>query len=385
MRRKRLIIYIPAFIILIVLFPMGGFSAWTWEVGLRWLYLFLIAMLASASLAPFSVFLAGKIGAIDYPEERKIHSVPMPRLGGIAVYGAVFLAILRNYQFSPETVGIIVGGTIIFVLGVVDDVKNLSAKTRLFWQFVAAIIVVSFGLHLSFSMKIPCGNIISYVFSVLWLIGITNAFNFMDGIDGLALSMGAICSLLFLGIAWNSNQHMVAFISASLAGGCIGFLKFNWHPSRSFLGDGGSTFIGFVLGCLALAGSWATNNPVVALSTPVLVLGIPIFDIIYTTISRIKNGKIKNIKEWLEYASTDHFHHRLMNLGLGVKSTVGFILILNVCLGLGAWTMRHTNSTIGTFFLIFQSVLIFIIVVILMLLGREVTDAKGRPKRRIFP
>ena len=102
MRRKRLIIYIPTLIILIALFPIGGFSAWTWEAGLRWLYLFVIAILTSASLAPYSVFLAGKIGAIDYPEARKIHSAPMPRLGGFAVYGAVLIAVLRNYQFSPE-------------------------------------------------------------------------------------------------------------------------------------------------------------------------------------------------------------------------------------------------------------------------------------------
>ncbi|MCK5582827.1 MAG: undecaprenyl/decaprenyl-phosphate alpha-N-acetylglucosaminyl 1-phosphate transferase [Elusimicrobiales bacterium] len=381
--KKSSILYVFALTVLIVLFPIGGFSAWTWEAAVRWFYLFVIATLISALLTPLSMVLARRIGAMDYPGDRKIHSRVVPRLGGLAVYAAFIFTIIRSYQCSPKVIGIVIGGTIIFILGVADDVKNLTARTRLFWQFLAAIIVVYFGLHMSFTLQMPFGNIFSYALSVIWLVGITNAFNFMDGIDGLALSMGVVCSLLFLGIAWNSNQHMVAFLSAAMAGGCLGLLKTNWQPAKVFLGDGGSTFIGFVLGCLALAGSWATDNPMVALSTPILILGIPIFDIIYTTISRIKNGKITNLKEWLEYASTDHFHHRLMNLGLGVKSTVGFILLLNICLGLGAWTMRHTNSTLGTMFLLFQAVLIFIIVVILMLMGREVTGKKD--KKRLFP
>ncbi len=381
--RKKSIFYIALLGVLIVLFPVGGFSAWTWEAGVRWFYLFIIAAFISALLAPLSMVLARRIGAMDYPGDRKIHSKVVPRLGGLAVYVAFIFTIVRSYQYSPKVIGIVIGGTIIFVLGVVDDIKDLTARTRLFWQFFAAIIVVYFGLSMSFTGQTPFGNVFSYILSVIWLVGITNAFNFMDGIDGLALSMGAVCSLLFLGIAWNSNQHMVAFLSAAMAGGCIGLLKTNWQPAKVFLGDGGSTFIGFVLGCLALAGSWATDNPMVALSTPILILGIPIFDIIYTTISRIKNGKVTNLKEWLEYASTDHFHHRLMNLGLGVKSTVGFILLLNICLGFSAWTMRHTNSTVGTMFLLFQAILIFIIVVILMLMGREITGKKD--KKRMFP
>jgi UDP-GlcNAc:undecaprenyl-phosphate/decaprenyl-phosphate GlcNAc-1-phosphate transferase len=381
--RKKSIFYIIALVLLMVLFPTGGFSAWTWDSGIRWFYLFVIATFISALFTPLSMILAKKIGAMDYPGDRKIHSRVVPRLGGLAVYVAFVCTIIRSYQYSPKVIGIVIGGTIIFILGVTDDIKSLSARTRLFWQFLAAAIVVYFGLHVSFAQALPFGNVFAYALSIIWLVGITNAFNFMDGIDGLALSMGAVCSLLFLGIAWNSNQYMVAFLSASMAGGCIGLLRANWQPAKVFLGDGGSTFIGFVLGCLALAGSWATDNPMVALSTPILILGIPIFDIIYTTISRIKNGKVTNLKEWLEYASTDHFHHRLMNLGLGVKSTVGFILLLNICLGLSAWTMRHTDSTLGTVFLLFQAVLIFIVVVILMLMGREVTGKKN--KKRMFP
>ncbi len=365
-------------LLLVVLLPTGGFSAWTWTEGLRWFYLFLISMSSVFLLAPASAWLAVRIGAMDQPSERKVHTLPVPRIGGLAVYLAFMVAVLRNQQFSREVWGILLGGTIIFVLGFFDDWKGLSARTRLFWQCVAALTVTFFGLHLSFPLKMPFGLALSTAFSVVWLVGIVNAFNFMDGIDGLAASMGAVCALLFLGIGWNSSQFPLSFISAALAGACAGFLRINWRPARVFLGDSGSTFIGFILGCLALYGSWATGDPAVSFSTPLLVLGIPIFDIIYTTVSRVRNGQVASVREWLEYTGKDHFHHRLMKLGLGVEQTVGFIVLLNVCLGLGAWTIRHTVSTLGTWLLLGQSVLIFLIVVVLMLLGREITPEKGK-------
>jgi UDP-GlcNAc:undecaprenyl-phosphate GlcNAc-1-phosphate transferase len=361
---------------LLALLPPGGFSAWTWTEGLRWSYLFLISMSAVFLLAPASAWLAARIGARAYPSERKVHTRPVPRIGGAAVYLAFMAALLRNQQFSREIYGIMIGGTVIFALGFFDDWKGLSARTRLFWQTVAALAVTFFGLHLSFPLKMPLGQALSAALSVVWLVGIVNAFNFMDGIDGLASAMGAVCALLFLGIGWNSSQYPLAFVSAALAGACAGFLRMNWQPARIFLGDSGSTFIGFILGCLALYGSWATDNPAVAFSTPLLVLGIPIFDIIYTTVSRVRNGSVRSVHEWLEYAGKDHFHHRLMKLGLSVPQTVGFIVLLNICLGLGAWTIRHTASTAGTWLLLAQSVLIFLIVVVLMLLGRELTTGE---------
>ena len=366
--------------LLLALLPPGGFSAWTWTEGLRWTYLFLIAMSAVFLLAPASAWLAVRIGAMDIPDARKVHSSPVPRIGGFAVYLAFMAALIRNQQFSREVYGIMLGGTIIFALGFFDDWKGLSAGTRLFWQTAAALVVTFFGLHLSFPLKMPFGLAISAVLSVIWLVGIVNAFNFMDGIDGLASTMGAVCALLFLGIGWKSNQYPLSFISAALAGACFGFLRMNWRPAKVFLGDSGSTFIGFILGCLALYGSWATDNPAVSFSTPLLILGIPIFDIIYTTVSRVRNGSVSSLKEWLEYTGKDHFHHRLMKLGMNVQQTVGFIVVLNICLGLGAWNIRHTASTAGTWLLLAQSVLIFMIVVVLMILGREVSAEKDKAK-----
>jgi UDP-GlcNAc:undecaprenyl-phosphate GlcNAc-1-phosphate transferase len=374
MGRKGGILSFAVLALLLALLPTGGFSAWTWTEGLRWAYLFLIAMSAVFLLAPASAWLAVRIGAMDVPDARKVHTSPVPRIGGAAVYLGFLAAVLRNQQFSTGIYGILLGGTMIFVLGFFDDWKGLSARSRLFWQAAAALVVTFFGLRLSLPQWIPFGGLLSTALSVVWLVGIVNAFNFMDGIDGLASTMGAVCALLFLGIGWNSGQYPLAFISAALAGACVGFLRMNWRPAFIFLGDSGSTFIGFILGCLALYGTWATGNPAVSLSTPLLVLGIPIFDIIYTTISRIRNGSVHNVKEWLEYTGKDHFHHRLMKLGMGVQQTVGFIVLLNVCIGLGAWTIRHSVSKFGTVLLLSQSVLIFLVVVALMLLGREISD-----------
>ncbi len=370
MSKGKLLSYIGLAALLLLL-PSGGFSAWTWVEGLRWLYLFLISFLACMILAPVTGWLAWRIGAVDNPGPRKVHSVPVPRIGGTAVYAAFMLAILRNQQFAPGLKGVMIGGSIIFVLGFMDDWKSLPAGVRLFWQVAAALTVTLLGLRFSFPLSFPLGSALSVLLSTLWLVGITNAFNFMDGIDGLASCMGAVCALLFLGLGWNSSQYQLSFMSAALAGACSGFLVVNWHPAKAFLGDSGSTFIGFMLGCLALYGSWATNNTVVAFSTPLLVLGIPIFDIIYTTVSRIRNRSVTNVTEWLEYTGRDHFHHRLMRLGLGVEQTVGFVVLLNICLGLGAWTMRRTVTSVGTWLLLAQSVIVLTIVVVLMLLGRE--------------
>ncbi len=378
MKRQGGFLSLAVLALLLVLLPSGGFSAWTWTEGLRWVYLFLISMSCVFVLAPASAWLAVKIGAMDMPAARKVHSTPIPRLGGAAVYLAFLAAVIRNQQFSPQIYGILLGGTIIFVVGFFDDWKGLSAVHRLFWQVAAALVVTFFGLRLSLPVNLPFNQPVSSVLSVLWLIGIVNAFNFMDGIDGLASTMGGVCALLFLGIGWKSSQYPLSFISAALAGACLGFLRMNWRPARVFLGDSGSTFIGFILGCLALYGSWATGNPAVSLSTPLLILGIPIFDIIYTTVSRVRNGSVTNLKEWLEYAGKDHFHHRLMKLGLSVEQTVCFIVVLNVALGLGAWNIRHTASTVGTWLLLAQSVLIFLIVVMLMLLGREMSGEKEK-------
>ncbi|MBI4051259.1 MAG: undecaprenyl/decaprenyl-phosphate alpha-N-acetylglucosaminyl 1-phosphate transferase [Elusimicrobia bacterium] len=358
---------------LLFVIPQGWISAWAWERDLRWLYLLLISFFVSSLLVPFAVYLSVRFLVLDMPAPRKMHSAATPRLGGLAVYGAVVLTLLRNYKWSGELLWLLAGGSLIYGVGVWEDSKGLSAGARLVGQALAAGIAIAGGLCVSFVPHIPGERLWEILFTVVWLVGITNAINCLDGIDGLAVGLGTLCSLLVLAIAWPTRQGHLAYAASALAGACLGFIPYNWNPAKIFLGDAGATFIGFMLAGLTVMGSWAVGDPVVALSTPVLILGIPIFDMTYTTLARVRRGAVRTLKEWLEFVGRDHFHHRLIKLGMNTSEAVGFILLVNCCLGLGALVIRYTVSGFGSILLLVQTVLIFAIIVVLMLLGREIS------------
>ena len=363
---------------LLVIIPPGWISAWTWQSGIRWLYVAMVAFLSVTALMPLVIWAAPALGAMDRPDARKIHQTPIPRLGGLAVFTAMAFAVWRSQMFSKELAIIMMTGSVIFVMGLIDDIRGLSATTRLCGQMLASLIIALGGMR--FATHIPLGQIWSYAVTIIWLVGITNAFNFLDGIDGLAGALGIIGALFFMAIAWDTRQLELAFMSAALLGACAGFLQSNWHPAEVFLGDGGSTFIGFMLAAMAVYGGWATKNPVVAISTPILILGIPIFDMIYITLSRVRRGDVRTLKEWIDYVGQDHLHHRLLHLGLGTQQTVFFICTINTILGLAAWSMHYTKSTLSSVLLVAQSGLIFLVIVFLMLLGRDVKGgASARP------
>lgn len=354
-----------------LLLPPGWLSAVAWELGIRWVFVLGLAFLLSFLLTPLCVALAFRSGILDVPSERKIHSRPIPRLGGLAIFLSVLFSVGRNLQFSKALTGLVCSAGLVYLVGLWDDARGLSARTRLLAQVAAALMLVSFGVHVTFIPKIPGEVFLETLITVLWMVGITNAINFLDGVDGLASGMGALCALLFLAITWPTRQSHVSFFTVALAGACLGYLPYNWNPAKIFLGDAGSTFIGFSLAGLAIMGTWAHSNPLLAMSTPLLILSIPIFDMIYTTISRVRNGLVHNVKEWLEYTGKDHFHHRLMNLGLNVPQTVGFILMVNLSLGLASVTVRQMATPIGALLLMCQALLIFLMIVVLMLLGRR--------------
>ena len=360
--------------VLVVLLPPGGISAWSWEMGLRWLYVGLVAFFCVIALMPAVIALSRRVGAMDHPDARKTHPAPTPKLGGLAVFIAVLFAAWRSQIFSREIVLILAACAIIFLMGLLDDIWGLGAMARLGGQALASLVVIAGGM--TFASRIPPRPFASDLITMIWLIGITNAFNFLDGIDGLGGGLGVVCSVFFMGIAWNLHQMPLAFLSAALMGACAGFLRSNWHPAKVFLGDGGASFIGFLLAALAVYGGWANNNPIVGIGTPILILGVPIFDMIYITLSRVRRGDVRNFKEWIEYVGRDHFHHRLLHLGLGVQETVLFILTVSMILGLSAWTLHYTRSTLGSVLLAVQGVLIFLVIVVLMLLGREMHDGE---------
>jgi len=315
---------------------------------------------------------AFRLNILDHPEERKIHKKPIPLLGGLAIYISYVVTIFLNFNFSIELKGIILAGTIILIIGLVDDIKSLSATWKLVGQLAACLTLILFGVKLSFLPNTWWGYGGEVVLTIIWVLGITNAVNFFDGMDGLATGLAAICSLSFFIVAQITNQHYLGYLTIALAGSAIGFLKFNFKPASIFLGDAGSTFLGFTLAGIAVMGGWAERNPKIALSFPILVLSVFIFDMIYITVARFWEGRVRNFKEWIEYTGKDHLHHRLLTLGFNEVQTVLLIYLMTACLGIGG-IILHTNENLRIYLGFLQALFIFMIIVILMLAGRRTT------------
>jgi UDP-GlcNAc:undecaprenyl-phosphate/decaprenyl-phosphate GlcNAc-1-phosphate transferase len=361
------------FIILVLVCFMFPFvSKWFYVNGIRPLYTFLLALMLSYVLVPAVEKLAVRYKLLDYPNERKVHKDPTPRIGGMAVFLAFMITILRNYHFPHDVVGVVIGACIIFTVGLLDDIFQVPAIVRLLAQVSAALAVVYFGVQVSFLSNFPLRNILEPAITVLWIVGITNAVNFLDGLDGLAAGISLIIAFCFFSIVSPIHQVESEYIIVALAGAVLGFLRYNVKPARIFLGDSGATLLGFLLSTFAVIGTLGAPNAFIAAVIPVLIFGIPIFDMIYTTVSRIRNGAVKTVKQWLEFTGKDHFHHRLLNIGFSETSAVFFLYFLNLCLGISAVVLRNAASAEALLLLV-QAVIIFGIVSILMLAGRKVS------------
>jgi UDP-GlcNAc:undecaprenyl-phosphate GlcNAc-1-phosphate transferase len=337
-------------------------------------YIFIFSFGLAYLLTPLLRKIAWRMKLLDYPSENKIHLKPTPLLGGLAVYLAFLIPLLYNFAAAPVLVSIVIGGTIIFMMGLVDDWKGLSPETKLLGQLLATFIIMKSGIMLTFLPECWWGWTGEVLLTMLWIVGITNAFNFLDGMDGLATGLAIIVSLFFFLIALQTNQIWLGVLTISLAGSCLGFLPHNFRPGRIFLGDAGSTFLGFTLASLAIMGNWAKDNPLVALSVPILILGVFIFNMAYVTIARIKRGKVSTFREWVSYCAKDHLHHHLLALGLSQTRTVLFIYLIGICLGMSALVLRHAANTVDAILMLGQALIIFIIIVILMALGRKHLD-----------
>ena len=329
-------------------------------------------LLISAAIAflitPFFKYLAVKWRILDFPGERKIHKTAIPRLGGLAVFLAFLLALGKVSFASPALKGIILGASLIVLIGVIDDIVGLGAKLKLAGQILAAFILIYQGVVLSFFPSTFLGRMAAVILTVIWVVGVTNGLNFLDGMDGLATGLAAIASLSFLVIALKTNQLLWGLANAALLGSCLGFLPYNFHPARIFLGDAGSTFLGFILAALAVMGGWAEDNPLVALGTPLVILGIIVFDLIYITVSRIGRQKVKNFWQWIDYVGKDHLHHRLLNLGFSQGQTVCAIYLIGIYLGINGVILNGAGDkwVIPVFI---QVVLMLVLVTIFMNVG----------------
>lgn len=298
-------------------------------------YSFVLALATSFFLMPFIIRIATKFNLIDKPGERKVHLLAVPRVGGIAVViSFIFAVFLLGPSGSPILKGIVAGAIIVAMVGLLDDYSSLNPYIKFVGQIIAAsVALIISGLSISqidiFGLyKIELG-FLSYPFTILWIIGITNAVNLMDGLDGLAAGIVSI-ALFFLGLIGFLQGHFIlVFICATLLGSTLGFLKYNAHPASVFMGDVGSYFLGFILSMLTLVGAFK-SAAVMALALPITILGLPILDTVWAFSRRILSGKNPFSPDKL------HIHHRLMGLGLGHGLTVMFMYGIATFLGMVA-------------------------------------------------
>jgi len=311
------------------------------------------------------------LGAVDHPDARRIHSVPTPRIGGVAVgFGVLVALVLTSYRFMPNIQAMLIGSFVMLLVGVMDDIRHMRAGLKLVMQLIACALVIASGIQISFLPPTGWGIVGRWVITALWIIGITNAINFLDGMDGLVSGLIAGTGLVYLILSLLLGSNILSYTSAALIGATLGFLGYNLKPARVFLGDGGSTFLGFFIAVLSVQGSWAKENPLVSFCIPLLVLSVPIYDMVFTTVARILRGDVYSFRTWIEYTGKDHLHHRLEALGLARGYVVSLIGFLNLAVGIGAVALLQAPTHIGIA-LVFQAICIYAIIAILEIMGRK--------------
>lgn len=300
---------------------------------------FAVAGVLAYFLTPFVKRFAHRVGAIDVPKDnRRMHKTPIPRMGGLAIFIAFLCAMLIFADFTEQLLSILLGATIIVVLGIFDDILALGAKLKFVVQIVAAAIpVCAGGLKIEMFTNLnpfsadPYFNlgIFAIPVTVIWIVGITNAVNLIDGLDGLAVGVSSIAALTMLAVGLLTNDIAVAVAMAALTGGCIGFMPYNINPAKIFMGDTGSTFLGYMLATMSIQGMFKFYA-VISFAVPFLILGLPIFDTAFAITRRVLSGRSPMSPD------RGHVHHRLMDMGFNQKQSVAILYAISGTLGLAA-------------------------------------------------
>jgi len=299
---------------------------------LIFLTLFICFML-TILLTPLIKKLAIRIGAVDKPNQRKVHMKVMPRLGGLAIYISFIAGVLLLQPDSPHSLPILLGSLIIVITGMVDDVRELSPRVKLIGQLAAALVVVLSGIHVEF-INLPFGGqlefgIFSIPLTILWIVGVTNAINLIDGLDGLAAGVSSIALLTISGMAIIMGDAYVTVLGLILMASTIAFLFYNFYPAKIFMGDTGALFLGYMISVLSLLGF--KNVTFISLIIPALILGVPISDTFFAIIRRLVH------KQPLSAPDKSHLHHCLLRLGFSHRQVVLIIYAIAAMFSLAAF------------------------------------------------
>ena len=305
-----------------------------------------LAAVVSFLATPLVKTLAYKIGAIDVPKDnRRMHKVPIPRLGGLAIFLAFLLSTLVFADIDRQMQGILLGAVMIVVLGVMDDIMALKALPKLLVQIAAAGVAVYYGCRIQFLSNPNVFSDMTYVnlgwlsvpITIIWIVAITNAVNFIDGLDGLAVGVSAISTASLIVIALMVAETNIAIILCALFGACLGFIPYNFNPAKIFMGDTGATFLGYILATLSVTGLFKMYA-IISFAVPFLILGVPIFDICFAVLRRVAHGQSPM------HADRGHFHHRLIDMGFSQKQSVAIAYMLTAILGLAAVLLTSSGE-----------------------------------------
>jgi len=306
----------------------------------------ILAVVVSYASTPLVKTLAYKIGAIDVPkDDRRMHKVPIPRLGGLAIFLAFLFATLIFSGIDRQMQGILLGSVMIVILGVLDDIMSLRAFPKFLVQIAAAAVAVYHGCTIQFISNPNVFSNVSYLnlgwlsvpVTIIWIVAITNAVNFIDGLDGLAVGVSAISTASLLVVALMVGEFNIAIILVALLGACLGFIPYNKNPAKIFMGDTGATFLGYILATLSIQGLFKLYA-IISFAVPFLILGIPIFDICFAFLRRIAKGKNPMV------ADREHVHHRLIDMGFNQKQAVAIAYMLTAILGLAAVLLTSSGE-----------------------------------------
>ena len=325
---------------------------------------FLVALGVALLLTPAVIAFARRTGALDKPDARKVHVRPIPRIGGIGIYAAFMVSILVQLTFvdlTPEymtsLIGLMVGGTIIVAIGIIDDYCDLPAKVKLLGQIIAAaVVVIGFDVRIDVITD-PLGDYIYLEFlaipaTIFWIVGLTNTVNLIDGLDGLAAGVSSIAALTIFLVAMEEGIPPVAMVTIALAGAAMGFLYYNFNPARIFMGDTGRMFLGFMLAGISVIGA-VKSAATIALIVPILALGLPIMDTTFAIVRRYRGG-VPIFKP-----DKGHLHHRLLDLGFTQRQAVLLMYIISALLGLSAVALTEVSG--GIALLIFAGVVVSVL------------------------
>lgn len=331
-----------------------------------------VGFLVTFASTPSVIVLARKIKAIDVPkDERRIHKKPIPLIGGLAIFYGFLVSVLCFATLDRGVIGILLASALIVTVGVIDDKKELSAKVKLLFQILAAGIVVYFGVCIEYVAN-PLSDWFGPLYidlgawaipvTMVWIVGITNAVNLIDGLDGLAVGVSTIASVALLSLTIISQNLNAAIVIAALAGAGFGFLPYNFNPAKIFMGDTGSMFLGFVLACISIQGIMKMYA-LISFAVPILILGLPIFDTLFAILRRLFTGKP------IMAPDRGHLHHRLLDMGFSQRQTVAILYTLTSILCLTAVVMALKGA--------FRGLILVLAVLILLVLTLIIMEPKS--------